>query len=70
MCASSSGQKAAVRLLLQHGAAWVGVVDAQGRDARDLALEGITIQLSLTSLTYICLYSVNSLFLFFPSWSQ
>lgn len=27
MCASWSGQRAAVRLLLQHGAAWVGVVD-------------------------------------------
>lgn len=41
MCASRSGQRAAVRLLLQHGAAWVGVVDTQGRDAKDLALEGI-----------------------------
>ncbi|KAF3687887.1 G patch domain and ankyrin repeat-containing protein 1 G5 protein HLA-B-associated transcript 4 [Channa argus] len=39
MCASWSGQKAAVRLLLQQGAAWVGVVDTQGRDAKDLALE-------------------------------
>ncbi|XP_058495476.1 G patch domain and ankyrin repeat-containing protein 1 [Solea solea] len=39
MCASWSGQRAAVRLLLEHGAAWVGVVDVQGRDARDLALE-------------------------------
>ncbi|XP_041838225.1 G patch domain and ankyrin repeat-containing protein 1 [Melanotaenia boesemani] len=39
MCASWSGQKAAVRLLLSHGAAWVGVVDTQGRDAQDLALE-------------------------------
>lgn len=39
MCASWSGKRAAVRLLLQHGAAWVGVVDTQGRDARDLALE-------------------------------
>ncbi|KAM6971861.1 G patch domain and ankyrin repeat-containing protein 1 [Aplochiton taeniatus] len=38
MCASSSGQRAAVRLLLQKGAAWVGVVDTQGRDARELAL--------------------------------
>lgn len=37
MCASSSGQRAAVGLLLQHGAAWVGVVDTQGRDAKDLA---------------------------------
>ncbi|XP_040891807.1 G patch domain and ankyrin repeat-containing protein 1 [Toxotes jaculatrix] len=39
MCASWSGKRAAVRLLLQHGAAWVGVVDTQGRDAKDLALE-------------------------------
>lgn len=39
MCASWSGQRAAVRLLLQHGAAWVGVVDTQGRDAKDLAQE-------------------------------
>lgn len=39
MCACWSGQRAAVRLLLQHGAAWVGVVDTQGRDAKDLALE-------------------------------
>ncbi|KAM3623975.1 uncharacterized protein V6R79_017573 [Siganus canaliculatus] len=39
MCACWSGKRAAVRLLLQHGAAWVGVVDTQGRDARDLALE-------------------------------
>ncbi|XP_028259798.1 G patch domain and ankyrin repeat-containing protein 1 [Parambassis ranga] len=39
MCASWSGQRSAVGLLLQHGAAWVGVVDIQGRDARDLALE-------------------------------
>ncbi|KAM4750249.1 G patch domain and ankyrin repeat-containing protein 1 isoform 2-T2 [Anableps anableps] len=39
MCASWSGQKAAVRLLLSHGAAWVGVVDSRGRDAQDLALE-------------------------------
>ncbi|KAK5865789.1 hypothetical protein PBY51_020031 [Eleginops maclovinus] len=39
MCASWSGQRAAVRLLLQHGAAWVGVVDTQGKDAKDLALE-------------------------------
>ncbi|XP_054459809.1 G patch domain and ankyrin repeat-containing protein 1 [Anoplopoma fimbria] len=39
MCASWSGQRDAVRLLLQHGAAWVGVVDTQGRDAKDLALE-------------------------------
>nr|XP_046227645.1 G patch domain and ankyrin repeat-containing protein 1 [Scatophagus argus] len=39
MCASWSGQRAAVKLLLHHGAAWVGVVDTQGRDAKDLALE-------------------------------
>lgn len=45
MCASWSGQRAAVRLLLQHGAAWVGVVDTRGRDAKDLALEGATMQL-------------------------
>ncbi|XP_034044084.1 G patch domain and ankyrin repeat-containing protein 1 [Thalassophryne amazonica] len=38
MCASWSGQRAAVRMLLQRGAAWVGVVDMQGRDAKDLAL--------------------------------
>ncbi|XP_056135591.1 G patch domain and ankyrin repeat-containing protein 1 [Lampris incognitus] len=38
MCASWTGQRAAVRLLLQQGAAWVGVVDTQGRDARELAL--------------------------------
>lgn len=45
MCASWSGQRTAVRLLLQHGAAWVGVVDTQGRDAKDLALEGMTMYL-------------------------
>lgn len=39
MCASWSGQRAAVRLLLQREAAWVGVVDTQGRDAKDLAVE-------------------------------
>ncbi|NP_001099173.2 G patch domain and ankyrin repeat-containing protein 1 isoform b [Danio rerio] len=39
MCASQAGQTEAVRLLLEHGAAWVGVVDKQGRDARDLALQ-------------------------------
>ncbi|XP_068593506.1 G patch domain and ankyrin repeat-containing protein 1 isoform X1 [Cebidichthys violaceus] len=39
MCASWSGQRAAVRLLLRRGAAWVGVVDTRGRDAKDLALE-------------------------------
>lgn len=44
MCASWSGQRAAVRLLLQHGAAWVGVVDTRGRDAKDLALEGTTVR--------------------------
>ncbi|KAF7663305.1 hypothetical protein LDENG_00213660 [Lucifuga dentata] len=38
MCACWSGQRAAVRLLLQQGAAWVGVVDTLGRDAKDLAL--------------------------------
>lgn len=37
MCSSSAGQRAAVRLLLARGAAWVGVVDMQGRDARELA---------------------------------
>uniref|UniRef100_A0A3B5BCE6 G-patch domain and ankyrin repeats 1 n=1 Tax=Stegastes partitus TaxID=144197 RepID=A0A3B5BCE6_9TELE len=47
MCASWSGQRAAVRLLLQHGAAWVGVVDTQGRDAQDLAQEGITVHLQV-----------------------
>ncbi|XP_029995913.1 G patch domain and ankyrin repeat-containing protein 1 [Sphaeramia orbicularis] len=39
MCASWSGQRGAVKLLLQQGAAWVGVVDMQGRDAKDLAME-------------------------------
>uniref|UniRef100_A0A8C6V3H6 G-patch domain-containing protein n=1 Tax=Neogobius melanostomus TaxID=47308 RepID=A0A8C6V3H6_9GOBI len=39
MCASWAGHRAAVRLLLQRGAAWVGVVDLQGRDAMDLAME-------------------------------
>lgn len=37
MCASWEGQQVAVKLLLQRGAAWVGVVDTQGRDARELA---------------------------------
>lgn len=37
MCASYAGQRGAVRLLLEKGAAWIGVVDTQGRDARDLA---------------------------------
>uniref|UniRef100_A0A3B3VCK3 G-patch domain and ankyrin repeats 1 n=1 Tax=Poecilia latipinna TaxID=48699 RepID=A0A3B3VCK3_9TELE len=46
MCASWSGQKAAVRLLLMHGAAWVGVVDTRGKDAQDLASEGIFMCLS------------------------
>uniref|UniRef100_A0A3B4B6G4 G-patch domain-containing protein n=1 Tax=Periophthalmus magnuspinnatus TaxID=409849 RepID=A0A3B4B6G4_9GOBI len=40
MCASYAGHREAVRLLLQRGAAWVGVVDLQGRDARDLAMKG------------------------------
>lgn len=31
MCASKAGQTEAVRLLLRHGAAWVGVVDRQVR---------------------------------------
>ncbi|KAM4594114.1 G patch domain and ankyrin repeat-containing protein 1 [Fundulus diaphanus] len=39
MCASWSGQPAAVRLLLSRGAAWVGVVETRGRDAQDLAVE-------------------------------
>lgn len=37
MCASHAGQADSVRLLLDHGASWVGVVDTQGWDARDLA---------------------------------
>ncbi|XP_053708980.1 G patch domain and ankyrin repeat-containing protein 1 [Synchiropus splendidus] len=37
MCSSWAGRRAAVRLLLRSGAAWVGVVDVRGRDARDLA---------------------------------
>uniref|UniRef100_A0A3Q2EGA7 G-patch domain and ankyrin repeats 1 n=1 Tax=Cyprinodon variegatus TaxID=28743 RepID=A0A3Q2EGA7_CYPVA len=41
MCASWAGQQDAVRLLLRQGAAWVGVVDTRGRDAQDLAREGI-----------------------------
>lgn len=52
MCASWSGQRAAVRLLLQHGAAWVGVVDTQGRDAKDLALEGTAVQQFLAPLHF------------------
>uniref|UniRef100_A0A3Q1F622 G-patch domain and ankyrin repeats 1 n=1 Tax=Acanthochromis polyacanthus TaxID=80966 RepID=A0A3Q1F622_9TELE len=43
MCASWSGQKTALSFLLDHGAAWVGVVDTQGRDAKDLAQEGIKV---------------------------
>ncbi|KAA0722306.1 G patch domain and ankyrin repeat-containing protein 1 G5 protein HLA-B-associated transcript 4 [Triplophysa tibetana] len=39
MCAGQAGKTEAVRLLLQHGAAWVGVVDKKGRDARDLAVQ-------------------------------
>lgn len=68
MCASWSGQRSAVRLLLQHGAAWVGVVDTQGRDAKDLALEGITMQLLLASLNFcVCMYSVVKLIrIYFP----
>lgn len=52
MCASWSGHRAAVRLLLQHGAAWVGVVDTQGRDAKDLALEGMKVL--VTSKSCLC----------------
>lgn len=37
MCASHAGRGDAVKLLLEHGASWVGVVDTQGQDARDLA---------------------------------
>lgn len=55
MCASWSGQSAAVRLLLHHGAAWVGVVDTQGRDAKDLAREGISMQLLPATLNSFCL---------------
>lgn len=68
MCASWSGQRSAVRLLLQHGAAWVGVVDTQGRDAKDLALEGITMQLLSASLNFcVCMYSVVKLIhIYFP----
>lgn len=49
MCASWCGHAEAVRLLLQRGAAWVGVVDTQGRDARDLAVEGKLSQVSWSS---------------------
>lgn len=59
-----------MRLLLQHGAAWVGVVDTRGRDAKDLALEGITMQLLLaTQLNFcVCVYSEVELIhiYFFP----
>ncbi|KAM9792180.1 G patch domain and ankyrin repeat-containing protein 1 [Neosynchiropus ocellatus] len=37
MCSSWAGRRAAVKLLLRSGAAWVGVVDVRGRDARALA---------------------------------
>uniref|UniRef100_A0A8D0HKZ5 G-patch domain and ankyrin repeats 1 n=1 Tax=Sphenodon punctatus TaxID=8508 RepID=A0A8D0HKZ5_SPHPU len=39
MCAAYAGQRDAVRYLLSHGAAWVGVCETQGRDAMDLAEE-------------------------------
>uniref|UniRef100_A0A8D2JD17 G-patch domain and ankyrin repeats 1 n=1 Tax=Varanus komodoensis TaxID=61221 RepID=A0A8D2JD17_VARKO len=39
MCAAYAGQGEAVRYLLSHGAAWVGVCETQGRDALDLAEE-------------------------------
>nr|XP_056723076.1 G patch domain and ankyrin repeat-containing protein 1 [Euleptes europaea] len=39
MCAAYAGQVEAVRYLLSHGAAWVGVCETQGRDAVDLAEE-------------------------------
>ncbi|XP_006036181.1 G patch domain and ankyrin repeat-containing protein 1 [Alligator sinensis] len=39
MCAAYAGQAEAVRYLLSRGAAWVGVCEAQGRDAMDLAEE-------------------------------
>uniref|UniRef100_A0ACB8EG63 Uncharacterized protein n=1 Tax=Sphaerodactylus townsendi TaxID=933632 RepID=A0ACB8EG63_9SAUR len=39
MCAAYAGQTEAVRYLLNHGAAWVGVCETQGRDAVDLAEE-------------------------------
>ncbi|KAG7456896.1 hypothetical protein MATL_G00240770 [Megalops atlanticus] len=62
MCASYAGQRGVVRFLLQKGAAWVGVVDTQGRDARDLAdqaghtdvvaeLEGYGLQTEMPSTT-------------------
>uniref|UniRef100_A0A3B5R2K1 G-patch domain and ankyrin repeats 1 n=1 Tax=Xiphophorus maculatus TaxID=8083 RepID=A0A3B5R2K1_XIPMA len=61
MCASWSGQKAAVRLLLMHGAAWVGVVDTRGKDAQDLASEDI---FGMSALT--CFLNVFSLLQ--PQW--
>ncbi|XP_066516502.1 G patch domain and ankyrin repeat-containing protein 1 [Hoplias malabaricus] len=39
MCGSFGGKREVVRLLLERGAAWVGVTDTQGRDARSLALQ-------------------------------
>uniref|UniRef100_A0A3B3TYP4 G-patch domain and ankyrin repeats 1 n=1 Tax=Poecilia latipinna TaxID=48699 RepID=A0A3B3TYP4_9TELE len=62
MCASWSGQKAAVRLLLMHGAAWVGVVDTRGKDAQDLASEGIFMCLSQPVSVHdilICIFFLN-----------
>ncbi|EPY85376.1 G patch domain and ankyrin repeat-containing protein 1 [Camelus ferus] len=39
MCAARAGQEAAVRYLLNRGAAWVGVCELSGRDAAQLAEE-------------------------------
>lgn len=39
MCAAYAGHCQVVQYLLQQGAAWVGVVETQGRDAMDLAEE-------------------------------
>ncbi|XP_053152994.1 G patch domain and ankyrin repeat-containing protein 1 [Hemicordylus capensis] len=39
MCAAYAGCGEAVRYLLSHGAAWIGVCEMQGRDAMDLAEE-------------------------------
>lgn len=39
MCAARAGQGAAVRFLLDRGAAWVGVCELSGRDAAQLAEE-------------------------------
>lgn len=39
MCAARAGQGAAVRYLLERGAAWVGVCELGGRDAAQLAEE-------------------------------